>query len=402
MAVRVLFVDDEMNILQGLQRMLRSQRHEWEMEFAQGGAAAIEVLAREPYDVVVTDMRMPGMDGAELLRSVKERWPDAVRIVLSGNSQHENLLKCVDTAHQYLSKPCDPQALVQAVARSMRLRPLLQDKGLQRILAGLDTLPSLPGVYQKMVARISDPNASVREVGDVISEDLAMSAKILQIVNSAFFMLPRHVGSPGDAAVLLGLDVLRSLVLSTHVFRAASPQVAQALDLDALSRHSSMVAAFARRFAATCELDKRVRDEAFLAGLMHDVGKILLAQYDPKQLAKVQQRTADAAASHPEVERELIGTTHCHAGAYLLSVWGLPHSIVEAVAFHHAPAECVTEGITPLTCVHVAEEAFRVARTGAKVCSGHLDLGYLEAIGARVHMEEFLREVREQPDKVHA
>ncbi|MBV9849174.1 MAG: response regulator [Armatimonadetes bacterium] len=115
--IRVLFVDDESHILSGLQRMLRPLRHEWAMTFAEGGPAALDALAGAEFDVIVTDMRMPGMSGAQLLAEVRRRHPRVARIVLSGQSDREHLQQLAQTPHEYLSKPCDTELLKETVRR---------------------------------------------------------------------------------------------------------------------------------------------------------------------------------------------------------------------------------------------------------------------------------------------
>ncbi|WP_054650256.1 response regulator [Salidesulfovibrio brasiliensis] len=124
---RVLFVDDEKNVLNGLRRMLRSIRDEWEMDFAPGGAEALELVGKKEYDLVVSDMRMPGMDGAELLTKVQELSPETVRIVLSGHSEQNMVMKSVKPAHQFLSKPCSSEQLLQTLKEAYRLRRLLNN-----------------------------------------------------------------------------------------------------------------------------------------------------------------------------------------------------------------------------------------------------------------------------------
>src|ERR1017187_6368046 len=111
----LLFVDDEVRVLQGLQRQLYGMRNEWNMNFKEGGAKALDFMASAPVDVIVTDMMMPGMDGAQLLTEVMKRHPDTIRIVLSGHADREAILRLVGPAHQYLSKPCDAEELRNAI-----------------------------------------------------------------------------------------------------------------------------------------------------------------------------------------------------------------------------------------------------------------------------------------------
>ncbi len=392
--MRILFVDDEPNVLAGLRRMLHEMRGEWSMEFAPSGAEALAACERAPFDVVVTDMRMPHMDGATLLGHVKQRWPATVRIVLSGNVERTTLLRSVETAHQHLSKPCDPVHLKSAIVRATRLRDVLTDATLATRLAQVDAIPSVPDVYRKMVAKVNDANVSVRDIGDVVGEDVAMTARVLQIVNSAFFVLPRHVGSPGEAAVLLGLDVLRSLVLATHVFRSATPEAAAACRLHDLQHHSHLAGMLSRQFAQRIGLDHRQQDEAFLAGTLHDVGHLMLAQLDPARVAELFGRTSSTFRGSVDDERAEFGTDHARAGAYLLGAWGLPVSIVEAVAFHHEPTIAADAGRSTTTCVHVAEATLAAIDDPGIECTARADHDYLAALDLADVAAEFIEEMK--------
>lgn len=193
---RILFVDDEPNVLQGLQRMLRPMRSEWEMEFAGGGEEALQKMEQAPFDVIVSDMRMPGMNGAQLLKEVARRYPDTVRIVLSGHSDREYILQLVTTTHQYLAKPCDAQTIKDTVNRACALRDLLTSKELSALVSQVKSLPSLPSLYTRIIEILQSDDPSLQKIGQIVSEDIAMSAKVLQLVNSSFFGIARRYLQP--------------------------------------------------------------------------------------------------------------------------------------------------------------------------------------------------------------
>ena len=159
MKSKILFVDDEENVIHGLKRMLRTMRHEWDMGFAMSGQGALDILDGEPYDVLVTDMRMPAMSGTQLLNEVMNRYPHMVRIVLSGNADQEMILKSVRSAHQYLSKPCSPEILKSTVARAHALRGVLADDSLKGLVSGIETLPSLPSLYVEIMEALQSPSS---------------------------------------------------------------------------------------------------------------------------------------------------------------------------------------------------------------------------------------------------
>ncbi|MEW6250793.1 MAG: response regulator [Planctomycetota bacterium] len=352
---RILFVDDEPQVLRGLERMLSGADCDWETEFAEGGPAALTLLAQRPFDVVVTDMRMPGMDGAALLKEVMRLYPAAVRIVLSGHSERELILRSVAVAHQYLAKPCDPSELMTVITRAVRLRQFLSEPALRTLVAQLERLPSMPQRYRDLMAQIECSNKSLRELGSIVAQDVGMTAKILQIVNSAFFGLPRRVSDPVQAVCLLGLDVLAALVMTVHVFSELPLDSVNGLRLADLWKHSAETGAIARMIASALACDREVCDQALVAGLLHDAGKLILIANQTERYRQALRLAKERATPILVAEHEVLGTTHAEVGAYLLGLWGLPDPTVEAVAYHHRPRDCGVNAVAPLTAVHAAD-----------------------------------------------
>ena len=387
---RILFVDDETKVLQGLQRMLHPMRHKWQMAFVQSGREALDALAEQSFDVVVSDMRMPGMDGCEVLTEVMRRYPETVRIVLSGYSDKETILRSVGPTHQYLAKPCDSELLKRVIARAYAVRDVLSDDALRQVVSQMQSLPSLPQLYVEMVEELRSPDASIKKVGEVIRKDVGMTAKVLQLVNSAFFGLGRHVSDPAQAAALLGLDALEPLVLSVQVFSQFDGAGATGLCLDALWNHSAATGTLSRRICMGEDCEASVRDHALMAGLLHDVGKLVLATSLPERYRQVVALARDEACTQWQAERQVLGTTHAEVGAYLLGLWGLPDPIVEALAFHHRPNECIETTLTPLTAVHAANALEHEAHRAAQ-CRGvnGLDIDYLARIGLAERLPEW-------------
>jgi len=380
---RVLFVDDEINVLQGLQRMLHAQRHEWEMQFVNCGQEALDLLQREPFHVIVTDMRMPGMNGAQLLLEVKRLHPNVVRIILSGQSDQEALLRSVGPTHQFLSKPCEPDVLKSTIARACALRDLLADPPLQKLVTRLEMLPVLPALYAEMLQAIENPDASIRAVGEIIGKDVAMTAKILQLVNSAFFGLTRRVSSPTQAVILLGMDTIRALVLSVHVFSQWDAKARMDVCfLQSLWIHSLAVGRLAKKIATSQTRDRQLIDAAFTAGLLHDVGQLALAANLGPAYEEIQSCAHRKQIPLSTAERIALGASHAEVGAYLMGLWGLPDSIVEALAYHHNPADSGRQGFGAVTAVHIANGLTRSATPESLIgIPPPLDLAYIESLG---------------------
>ncbi len=349
---RILFVDDEPHVLEGIQSLLRRQRRVWEMHFALGGHAALEELEGRPFDVIVSDMLMPGMDGATLLQLVRERYPTVIRIVLSGHAEPAQVARVLAVSHRYLSKPCEGEALKLAIERACELREFVIDPVAREVVGRLATLPSAPDVYWELTRRISDPNAGPNDIADVVVRDPAMSAKVLQIVNSAYFGLAQRVTSVQQAVAYLGLELVRGLALSAQIFTLFERTTpVPSFDINRLQMHSLLTALLAQHLVE--EPDRT--DEAFVGGLLHDVGKLVLALGMPDKFAEA---VACADATHTalaSVEQRIFGVSHSAVGAYLLGVWGLPPSVVECAAHHHEPQEASPGFASLAAAVFVAD-----------------------------------------------
>jgi len=381
MKLRVLFVDDEPRVLQGLKRMLYGMRNEWDMVFAESGEQALELFCQRPFDVIVTDMRMPGMNGAELLARVSEKYPDTIRFILSGHSDQNLILKSVGTAHQYLSKPCDAETLKNAVKRASELRKLLADESVSTLAKQIKTLPSFPKVYLDLMNELKSPDTSIQKIGEIISRDIGMTAKVLQLVNSAFFGLPRRVTDPAQAVSLLGLDVIKGLVFTVHIFSELKVDRAAGIDPDRLWRHSMNVGRLAKRVAAS--VSNEASGDALIAGLLHDAGKLMLAANVPEQYREAVERAKSEDKPMFEVENDVFGMSHAELGGYLLGLWAFPDTIVEALAYHHKPSLSAATELSPVLAVHVADAIDHECGVGGDGGCPQVDLDHLESVGLR-------------------
>jgi len=378
---RLLFVDDESLILQGLRRTLHSMREEWDMTFVDTAEQALEALAREPYDAIITDMKMPRMDGGQLLEEVKKRYPAMVRMVLSGQSSQEAVLRSVGTAHQYLSKPCDPQELKLRLAQAFVMRDLLRNARVRAVVAGLKSIPSLPGMYHEIMAELRSEDASLERIARIVSKDAGMTAKVLQLANSALMGVRYEVSNPTQAVTLIGTEMVRALVLSVHVFSQFEDQQGAVPHLTALWEHSIAVGCLAQRIAAGEKCAKGLVDESFTAGLLHEIGKLVLLAQMPKEYGVILENVKEKSATLAAAEREQFGCTHADLGAYLMSLWGLPHPLIHAVAFHDRPAESVEKRFSSLTAVHGADAVVSSTNGSLILQDVQLDEKYLQELG---------------------
>jgi len=372
---RILFVDDEPNILNGLRRMLRTKRRDWDMKFVNSGREALQILheAATPFQVILSDMRMPGMDGAELLREVMHHYPHMIRIVLSGQADRDDILQAVGPIHQYLSKPCEADTLKAVLTRALTLDDLLPDTRLKQLLSRLETLPSLPTLYNNVLHELQSATPSAEILARLVAQDIGMSTKVLQLVSSAFLGRTHHVPGPGQAVIMLGIDTLKVLGLSVNVFTAIEPPLLQTPPLAELWPHSERVGACARAIAAAENADQQTIDYAFMAGLLHDVGKLALSAVLPREYNAALAGAANNGRDWLQAEYQALGATHAEAGAYLLGLWGLPPAVVKALADHHTPARYQNNSFDAALAVRAAN-----ALVNAETNSTPPDEAYLQ------------------------
>jgi HD-like signal output (HDOD) protein/CheY-like chemotaxis protein len=380
----VIFVDDESYLLDGLRRMLYNYRGEWQMRFATSGAEALRSLALQPCDVIVTDMQMPGISGAELLAQVSQQYPDVIRIVLSGMCDRDKTLLSAVSAHQFLAKPCEAEVLKKTVDRALAMHCTLDNRTVKGFISRLKSLPSLPLTYMELVKAANDPYISTRQLGAIVSKDLAMTSKVLQLVNSPLFGLRRAVLNPDEACVYLGLDTIRALVLSLGVF--SQYQRTGLFSVEELQRHSVRTAALAKQIACLERLPKREIDESFAAGMLHDVGKLVLAINYPEKYDGCIASASVRDVPVSEAESHTFGITHAEVGTYLLRLWGLPDTVTDAVGFHHRPSEANQKTLGPLAVVHIAN--FLTAEEECRPAAG-VDMAYLTALGMSSNLTEW-------------
>ena len=378
----ILFVDDDRNILSGFKRSLRKKRDQWSMFFAEGGDQALEIFATQHIDVLITDMQMPGMSGDQLLEQVIEIAPATARIVMTGYADLAKLARASELAHRFLSKPCSTEELVTTIEELLFSQKIVHNDRIRELMGKIGKLPSLPTVYYEVSSAIESDNASADLIASIIQKDGAMSAKVLQLANSSLFFGSRRVSSIKEAITRFGMAQLRQLVLKCSLFQCFEP-VDGAPDF--------MESGFWRYSLAVAELAKQISqqegqwgdslDEAYIAGLMHDIGYLVLVSYDPPLFGELCDLNVRTNENPAVFEQQMFEVSHDEVGAYLLDLWHIPTSVVEAVYHHHQPRKSGCGGINVTTIVHVAAAlicGYEEAKWPFTTC---LDMQYLEELG---------------------
>ena len=335
--VRVLFCDDEPRILSGLRRQLRTQSATWHMRFAESGREAIRLLEEAPADVVVADMRMPGMDGGTFLKIVRDRWPETVRFVLSGQTDQGSLLEHVGAIHQFLQKPVAASVIIHAVNRSMDLANALRQTDLHAVVSGMGSLPVLSSTCSEVSTATQDPEATTQYVAAIIANDVGLSAKVLQLVNSSFFGMPRRVSSIKEAVALIGMERIRVVALSSNIMDTLASAGDTAPLIKRLWNASLEIGRSSAQFAARDGRSATVQEVARLSGLLSLVGRAILLRERPHEFMKALDLARQSRIGLSAAESVVFGVPQQAIGAYTLGLWAFDDDVVEAVARQATP-----------------------------------------------------------------
>jgi HD-like signal output (HDOD) protein/ActR/RegA family two-component response regulator len=378
---RVLFVDDDPSTLQALARMLRPLRHDLLPEFVESGKEALALLAERPFDVVVADMRMPGMDGAAFLAEAQKRHPHLIRIIFSGQSETEAAMRALPVAHQFLAKPCKAEQVRSVIARAVGLQELLSDRALRSLIAGIKKLPAQPKIFIELTALLADPGSGAIDIAKVVKRDPMLCAKLLHVVNSAFFGIPRRTTSIEMAINYLGTTMLRAITLATAVNTTLGPR-ARAVGYDFEAAQAEAV--LSAHLAGQMFDNRALSQDAYAAALLQNIGEVLLLTERSDDLGRAMAYAREHAVELHDAEKLLGVVSHAHVGAYLLGAWGLPYSIVEAVAHHHDPLALPHDSFdivdAVFTATHLARHYLATDPEALEHASQHLSRYGLEAL----------------------
>jgi len=354
---RILFVDDDVNVLNGLRRGLNSMRGEWQMEFAHSGEMAMGILEKMQPDALITDVRMRQMGGFQLLREVQEAYPHILRIALSGQTEQDALAQSLTSTHLFLPKPCDAEFLKHRVRNILARGDKLRDPMLKSLVARLRGVASVPQLFGEIVALFNSDNSEIDRIAPLVAMDMGMSATVLHFVNSGYFGPGAVTSNPERAVRWLGLETVRDLILRHGLCYPFDGNGFEYFDLSNLWNSSVSTAASACAIGFSRSKDTVLADDSYAAGLFHDIGQVVLASVLGPFYDGVIGQAISRGEPLPTIEREMIGSTHAEVGAYLLGLWGMPDTVVAAVESHHSSLDDDAEEFTPLTAIRISHQA---------------------------------------------
>jgi len=392
MESRILFVDDE-PLMREFYSMVGSMLgSEYEVFTAASGKEGLAFLEKTPVDIVISDLVMPEMNGQEFMAEVSRKHPESMRIVISAHEDQLTVAQCLMFGHRYFSKPFDLKNLSAILKRICHLKHQVGSEKLKRVIYGMGALPTPPKVYFRLSQAVNSPYSSMDEIGGIVQEDPGLTLKLLQISNSAYFGMPRKIVTPTEAVQIVGLEILRALVLCIHAFKFYQDKRFKSISVSELWDHSLRTATAARKLARYENLTEAQCEETFVSGLLHDIGKLVLAANADADYQIVMERSRSEGTPVDQIEWEMFGATHAQVGAYLLGLWGLPEPVVSNVELHHSLELNINTGFTPVAAIHIAQF---LEKSPNRI--SQLDTRFLKRSGVQNRLSEWEEVLRDTP-----
>jgi putative nucleotidyltransferase with HDIG domain len=351
----------------------------------------LERIQQQHFDIIIVGVADNPEQMLAALMLVIQTSPNSIRIVVSGNLSPAIAARVSEVAHSSLPENCTDVQLSLSVEQALKVAGLIHKPEIRDFIGRIERLPSLPDIYEALNRALMSGQSSAREIAQIVERDPVMSAKVLQLVNSAFFGLERQIYRLNEAVTILGVRLIRDLTLASHLFEAFPQSSAwTSFSFSEIHSRSMLVARFAQDICRSVKADRHLQGQAFLAGLLHDFGMIVLASHDPEQYRMVMSKATELSQPLYVVEKMNIGVSHAEAGAYMLGLWNLPPKVIEAVLFHHFPGSSPSNDFQPLTAVHIADALLPPVSNGIGCAvSSQLALKYVERLGLKNHLNQW-------------
>ncbi|MCC9620850.1 HDOD domain-containing protein [Thalassospira sp. MA62] len=387
----ILFIDDDENILHAFRRRLHSTRPDWELTFAHSGQDALDLANQNSFDVFVSDIQMPGMDGVTLLEQLEVMQPQSMRIILTGHADNAAYLRTIGPAHQFLSKPCDNKTLINSIEVALGLREALANPKLRDLVGDSNSLVSPPDTYLDLEKAFENPNFSIQTISKIVESDIALTAEVLKLTNSPYFAIAQPVTSVSHAVAMIGMETLKALALFVGMTRGFKGTPQQTANLKLLCKRSQQIGVTAALIAEFEHLPRETCQAVPSLGMLGHVGTLSLHTNWPAEMDAIWQRVKKEDIDISQAEIETFGASHAQVGAYLLGLWGFPAPIIQAVAYQHCPQDLPQEGMSPVTAIYLAQHLVQeIHQTNAGLpVLRQIDLDYLTQIDRISHLEEW-------------
>jgi len=334
MLTNVLFVTAALDTIKDLQKLQLDYNESLAFFFAHSQADALKIISENNITIVISDLRIPKFNSQEFLSILQDNFPKIFRVCLASDNEKIKAIRLTKSIHRSVKIPLDHADLLKTINDLAKLMVYDLDAQLVEKINGLGAIPILPDIYLRLEKELCRSTFSMNRIAEIIQADPLMVARILHIAHSSFYNIPSGVTNLLQAINFLGVNIVKTLVLYVKVFslRDVSPETRSVLK--EIKTHSIHVAKFSKAMMEKETNDKKMIELAYISGLIHDVGKIVLLQLNDKQKHSSYAQNIHSSNSH-EMEQKLFGVSHISVGSYILRLWGFQDEIIEAVARHH-------------------------------------------------------------------
>ncbi len=331
----ILIVDAEEQILKALKRVFLQT--DYNVYQAASGTIALDILDKERIDLIITDIRMPELDGYQLLTKVKAMYPEVIRLVLSGYADEKAIFKLLNAnlAKMCIYKPWDNQEMLNIIKHVFELNRILSENSILQIINKIDNLPFVSFIYNDLCVLIEN-DASIVEIEKLLMKDQALSAAILRIVNSAFYNV--KTGSLKKAITYIGLTHIKSIAFTAGISYNKALDINLAKSYQLFSKHSLLTNKICNQVYPKL-FSKEMPSDSTCVGLLLEIGRVVLMSNFPKQYKKIISLEGIDKRPLYQLEKEILGIAYHEMSSYLLNWWGLPYCLIEATLYHHSPLE---------------------------------------------------------------
>ena len=386
---RILLVECQSAGNNDIEQIHKKLTEGWDSKIVFSGEEAISEVNESTYNIVICRMQLSDMSGADLLKKINSEHSETLRYMIIDKEVDRNTLhESWSVVHQFISSPFKPESVVSMVNDSMKLHNFLSNKELCDKIAAVSTLPSLPEIHNKLVDELKNENISIQKIANLVGQDIGITAKVLATANSAFFGLRSRVNSITQAINTLGIETVEGIVFAAGVFGQFDKTNLPGFSIGSIYNRGIAVGTKARMIAHAFGMNNMLTNDSLLSGTLHAVGQLVLLNSFQDEFCKALEMANKESIPFHEAQMQVMGVSDAAIGAYLLSLWGLRDTVVEAVAWHYNPSEAAAPIISPLTAVHLAYATdMDVCNNIKKNDKSAIDIRYLETLGIANQMD---------------
>ena len=352
----------------------------WQLTTALDSSEALSKLDKETFSMLLVSSTVKSSDRASFEKEARRAMPRTPFIQFERQKSSEEIaFRSPQDNWQLQPKQSNTESIADQLARALLKQQLSNDPGLRLLVPKIKTLPSWRAVYHKVVKEINSPNGSLATVASLVEDDPILTARILKTANSAAFGFRRRISDPQQAVMLLGGERLKSILIFTVVLSVTEYNQCHGFNPEKFWGHSVRSAELARKIMKSNTRDQELIDAAFTAGLVHDIGRLLMAVNIPNDYGEI---LAEIDGNETLLQREeyrKLETSHTELGTHILESWDLPYPILEAVLWHHNHERVPSDSCTPLSAVFAADAIIKEQRENPDQRSAFETLSYRKA-----------------------